>query len=802
MVLNPETLRLDKCYHCGEDCKEDTLLFEEKQFCCDGCKVVYELLNENGLCNYYQIENAPGINRKKKHDIRFGWLNDDSILESLAKFRLDNQIHIELYVPGMHCSSCIWLLENLNRLNSGVLSSRVDFPRKKVFVVFDLAKVSLSELAVMLATIGYEPSFSLSDTEKRKSNAKNRYYWYKIGVAGFCFGNVMMLSFPEYFAGSETSISAEMKQLFGYLNIALALPVLFYSSIDFFRSAWGALKQRYVNIDAPIALALIVTFLRSIYDIAFDAGPGYMDTFTGLVFFMLIGRMFQNKTYDALSFERDYKSYFPVAVTRFNEQGEKSVHVNDLLPGDNIRLRNKEILPSDSYLVSDYAKIDYSFVTGESAAVTKRKGELIFAGAIIEGLAVDLKVKKSVSQSYLTQLWNNTSDEQEHERQKGALITKINLYFSSVVMLIALSAGIYWGFSDGLRAMNAVTTILIIACPCALLLSSTFTNGNMLRLLGRRGVYLKNAFVIEALRCTDAIVFDKTGTITRADDANIIFKGEVLENKHLSLIASAVSQSNHPLSRMLFQKLNNKNILKPEAFQEIPGKGIIGQFNNQEILIGSAAFAGALQSADELNLTKVYINIDGKLLGYFEFRNAYRHGIQDMIKALKHSGKEIYLLSGDNDSEAKVLAPWFDGIEKLRFNCKPDEKKQFIAALQANGKRVVMVGDGLNDAGALQQSDAGIAVSDNINNFSPACDGIIKGETLPIFNKVLDYAAQSKNVLFTSFGLSLIYNALGLYFAVQGLLAPVIAAIIMPVSSITIVLLTTGLSSFLFRKVR
>jgi Cu+-exporting ATPase len=802
MALNPETLRLDKCYHCGEDCKEDTLLFEEKQFCCDGCKVVYELLNENGLCNYYQIENAPGINRKKKHDTRFGWLDDDSILESLAKFRLDNQIHIELYVPGMHCSSCIWLLENLNRLNSGVLSSRVDFPRKKVFVVFDLAKVSLSELAVMLATIGYEPSFSLSDTEKRKSNAKNRYYWYKIGVAGFCFGNVMMLSFPEYFAGSETSISGEMKQLFGYLNIALALPVLFYSSIDFFRSAWGALKQRYVNIDAPIALALIVTFLRSIYDIAFDAGPGYMDTFTGLVFFMLIGRMFQNKTYDALSFERDYKSYFPVAVTRFNEQGEKSVHVNDLLPGDNIRLRNKEILPSDSYLVSDYAKIDYSFVTGESAAVTKRKGELIFAGAIIEGLAVDLKVKKSVSQSYLTQLWNNTSDEQEHERQKGALITKINLYFSSVVMLIALSAGTYWGFSDGLRAMNAVTTILIIACPCALLLSSTFTNGNMLRLLGRKGVYLKNAFVIEALRRADAIVFDKTGTITRADDANIIFKGEVLDNKHLSLIASAVSQSNHPLSRMLFEKLNNKNILKPEAFQEIPGKGIIGQFNNQEILIGSAAFAGALQSADELNLTKVYINIDGKQLGYFEFRNAYRHGIQDMIKALKHSGKEIYLLSGDNDSEAKVLAPWFDGVDKLRFNCKPDEKKQFIAALQANGKRVVMVGDGLNDAGALQQSDAGIAVSDNINNFSPACDGIIKGETLPIFNKVLDYAAHSKNVLFTSFGLSLIYNALGLYFAVQGLLAPVIAAIIMPVSSITIVLLTTGLSSFLFRKVR
>lgn len=803
MKINTETLKLSKCYHCGEDCKDDALIFHEKPFCCEGCKVVYELLDENGLCNYYAIEDNPGINRSKKHDLRFGWLDDEAILNALASFRQEQQVHVELYIPGMHCSSCIWLLENLARLNSGVINSRVDFPRKKVHVVFDKDRVALSELAIMLTTIGYEPSFSLSDTEKRKSNAKNRYYWYKIGVAGFCFGNVMMLSFPEYFAGKGASISPAMKQLFGYLNIALSLPVLFYSSIDFFRSAWGALKQRYINIDGPIALALIVTFVRSLYDIIFDAGPGYMDTFTGLVFFMLIGRMFQNKTYDSLSFERDYKSYFPVAVTKLFPQGEKSVHVNELQPGDHIRLRNKEILPSDSYLESDYAKVDYSFVTGESVAVSKRKGDLLYAGAIIEGASVDLKVKKSVSQSYLTQLWNNTRDEQEHEKHKNALVTKINLYFSSVVMLIALTAGIYWGMkSEGMRAMNAVTTILIIACPCALLLSSTFTNGNMLRLLGRKGVYLKNAFVIEALRKADVVVFDKTGTITRADHTNIQYKGAALTNDQMKMIASAVSQSNHPLSRMLAEKFNIKNRLSLDFFDEKPGKGIVARFGETEILIGSASFAGSLNKSEEINITRVYISFSGKPVGHYEFRNAYRAGVDSMIRKLKKSGKEVYLLSGDNDNESAVLAPWFDGVENLRFNCKPDEKKTFIANLQAKGKKVVMVGDGLNDAGALQQSDAGIAVSDNINNFSPACEGIMKGETLPIFDKVMEYASESKNVLFSSFGLSLIYNLIGLYFAVQGLLAPVIAAIIMPISSVTIVLLTTGLSSFLFRRVR
>jgi Cu+-exporting ATPase len=816
MSTDYQSLKLSKCYHCGEDCKDESLIVNEKPFCCEGCKLVYELLNENGLCNYYTIENTPGTTQNKKDELRFGWLDDHAIINALASFREDTQVHINLFVPAMHCSSCIWLLENLQKLNPGILNSRVDFPKKKVFVVFDESKVKLSEIATLLTAIGYEPTFSLSDTEKAKPRSLQRYYWYKIGVAGFCFGNVMMLSFPEYFASNETSITPGMKQLFGYLNIGLSLPVLLYSSVDFFRSAWGALKQKYINIDAPIALALMVTFLRSVYDIAFDAGPGYMDTFTGLVFFMLIGRLFQNKTYDSLSFERDYKSYFPVAVTRMNENGEKSVHVNELKQGDHIRLRNKEILPSDSFLQSDHAKIDYSFVTGETIAVSKKKGDLIYAGAIIEGASIDLIVKKTVSQSYLTQLWNNTNEEKEHAQQKNALVTKINLYFSSVVMLIALTAGIYWGFNDSSRVMNAVTTILIIACPCALLLSSTFTNGNMLRLLGRKGFYLKNGYIIESLRNADVVVFDKTGTITRTDQSDIRFVGEKLSPEILHLIASAVSQSNHPLSRMLAEKLsfdlnenyanqkqsNKHQLIKPDYFEEKPGKGLIAYFDTHEITIGSAAFTGGKELNSEINLTKVFIASNGKILGYYEFKNAYREGIQTMILKLRKMGKELFLLSGDNDSEAPTLSKWFGGSENMRFNCKPDEKKTFIAALQADGKKVVMMGDGLNDAGALSQSDAGIAVSDNINNFSPACDAIIKGETLSIFDRIMDYSTDSKKVLFTSFGLSLIYNAIGLYFAVQGLLAPVIAALIMPISSVTIVLLTTGLSSFLFRKVK
>lgn len=802
MEINLESLKLKKCYHCGDACKDNSILFKDLSFCCDGCKLVYELLDENGLCNYYNISDSPGISKVKQHDTSFIWLDDLSILDTLASFRNENQVHIDLFVPAMHCSSCIWLLENLQKLAPGIISSRVDFPKKKVFVVFNLHEIKLSTIANLMKQIGYEPMFNLSDTATKKTKINQRYYWYKIGVAGFCFGNVMMLSFPEYFAAGETSITPAMRQLFGYLYIALALPVLFYSSLDFFRSAWGALKQKYINIDAPIALALLITFLRSVYDIVFDAGPGYMDTFTALVFFMLIGRMFQNKTFDRLSFERDYKSYFPVAVTRIEKAGERSVQVNDLMPDDLIRLRNKEILPTDSYLISPQAKIDYSFVTGESAIVSKKAGELIYAGAIIDGLSIDCRVKKTVSQSYLTQLWNNTNEERALSHQKNALVTKINLYFSAVVFFIAISAVIFWWNVDVTRAINAFTTILIIACPCALLLSSTFTNGNILRLLGRKGIYLKNAYIIESIRDADVVVFDKTGTITKADESKINYEGKTFSDYQHSIFASAVSQSNHPLSRMLASKFIHQNLISPDYFEEIMGKGIIAYFGKDELLIGSAAFIGAKELDQELNVTKVYVAFNGTVYGKFEFKNAYRKGMQDMIQQLKNMGKEVFLLSGDNDSESSYLLPWFGSESNLHFNCKPDEKKTFVAKLQAQGKKVLMIGDGLNDAGALYQSDAGIAVSDNINNFSPACDGIIKGERLYLFDRIMLYARDSKKVLWTSFGLSLIYNFIGLLFAVQGMLEPVIAAIIMPISSISIILLTTGLSSYYFIKVK
>ena len=303
-----------QCYHCGEAC-DTSIVADECFFCCDGCQFVYNLLKENGLCNYYELSDRPGIKVKGKFSShRFAYLDNEEVKRKLIRFDDGRQCHVSFYLPQMHCASCIWLLESLHTIDTGILFSKTNFQRKEILIDFDSSKISLRKVVELLAFIGYEPYISLNEGEKKKTKKINRKKVFKIGVAGFCFSNIMMLSFPEYFSSGNIG-QADLQRVFSYLNLALSLPVFFYSANEFFISAWKGLQQRWLNIDAPIALAILVTFLRSVYEIITGTGPGYLDSMSGIVFFMLVGRWFQDKTYDSFSFDRDYKSYFPLGVT-------------------------------------------------------------------------------------------------------------------------------------------------------------------------------------------------------------------------------------------------------------------------------------------------------------------------------------------------------------------------------------------------------------------------------------------------------------------------------------------------------
>jgi len=315
MQLNQTKNKSIPCYHCGDVCSDVNISIADNHFCCEGCKQVYLLLNENDLCNYYELDKTPGLKAKGKFlDERFAYLDDEATIQKLIRFSSTQQVVVTFSIPQMHCSSCIYLLENLHRIQPGVKQSQVNFQQKEVFIIFNPQETSLRKVVQLLAFIGYEPYISLRDAGSKKEKRFNRNQVYKIGVAGFCFSNIMMLSFPEYFSSGDIEENL-LKQTFNWLSLILSLPVLLFSSAGIFSSAWKGLRQKFLNIDAPIALAIVVTFARSYYEIISGHGTGYLDSGTGIVFFMLIGRWFQNKTYDSFSFDRDYRSYFPLGVT-------------------------------------------------------------------------------------------------------------------------------------------------------------------------------------------------------------------------------------------------------------------------------------------------------------------------------------------------------------------------------------------------------------------------------------------------------------------------------------------------------
>lgn len=787
------------CYHCGNDCKEaDSLVFDLKDFCCNGCKTVYEILNENELSSYYDFEQSPG---KIPEEItgKYDYLDNESITAKLFEFDADNTTIITLSIPHIHCSSCIWILENLNRLNKHLSSAQVNFPKKTVRIIFDKKNISLKEIVLLLSSIGYDPYISLENTETNKRNTSDKSLIYKLGVAGFAFGNIMFLSFPEYFEVDEFWLN-QYKSFFRWIMFCMAVPVLLFSAQDYFISAYKGLKHKILNIDVPISLGIFVLFFRSVYEIYTVTGQGYFDSLSGLVFFLLMGKFFQQRTYIFLSFERDYKSYFPIAVTRIKDNREESVQIYDIVKGDRLVIRNQELIPIDGVIINGDGLLDYSFVTGESKALEKKSGDKIFAGGKQMGGVLEIEAIKSVSQSYLTQLWSNDVFKQNKEDNFKNITDQISQYFTYIILAIATISGLYWYFINPRTAINVVSSILIIACPCALALSAPFTLGNIIRIFGKHKFYLKNANVIESMAKINTLIFDKTGTITSSIEQKIRFMGEELSSTHEELIKSVLRNSNHPLSRMLYDSLKNAKPISVNNFEEITGKGIQGNVDGKFIKIGNANFIDTTKNTNNIE-TSVHISIDDSYLGKYVFNNQYRTGIFEMFYKLSKKFN-IGLLSGDNEGEKKFLASNLPQQTRLVFNQKPDDKLEYIKRIQRTNHKVMMFGDGLNDAGALAQSDLGVAVSENVNVFSPACDAIIDAEILhkiPLFLKI---SKKAISIIKASFVLSFLYNIVGLYFAITGQLSPVIAAILMPLSSITVVIFVTILTNIISKPLR
>ena len=779
------------CYHCGARTKH-VIVFESLDFCCNGCLSVYQILEKNNLCQYYNFNETPGqtIENIENIDSKFVFLDDENVLQKIYTFKQGTQAHIAFYLPQVHCSSCLYLLENLYKLHFGVNSAKLNFSKKELIVAFDTDVTSARKIANVLTKLGYEPYFSLSDIGGKLIKPKlSNTRLLRLGVSGFCFGNIMLLSFPEYFSWGVTDVDG-LKPFFQFVILVLIVPVMTFSAVEFYKLAWGGLKEKYLNIDLPIVIAMFIAFGRSLYEVISHTGPGYFDSLSGIVFFMLLGLMLQDKTYQKITFDRDYTSYFPISATVFKQGKEFSVQLPDIAVNDELIIHDQVIIPVDGLLAEGEACIDYSFVTGESDPVTLNAGSWVYAGGRQLGSSVRVLAQKTVSQSYLVSLWNQQQkDGGESTQLESNYIQKASQYFTLGLFTLATLAAIYWGYTDSSKIWNAVTAVLLVACPCALLLCVTFTHGHFLSLLAKNGFYLKGPMSLDKMNTIKHIVFDKTGTLTQSKYPSISYEGQKLTSDELDLVAAIANESIHPHARQISKFLDRAKLGVAEAMN-FPGQGIKGIIGNHVVELGSKEF---LQIENQLEVTEkgslICVKIDGKFKGYFLLKSALRPNLMLLMQELESQFK-LTVLSGDNNSEKSLLKGVFPNNTNMIFNQKPLDKRDFVATLESADCATMMVGDGLNDAGALMSSSFGLAITDDVSYFSPGSDAILLGDQLPQLGAFFKMSQKMRKIIWWSFAISIAYNVVGLFFAVRAELNPMIAAILMPASSITIVLFT------------
>ncbi len=782
------------CVHCGDPCGSGRVTTEAGPFCCGGCASVHALLTARGLEAFYACE-VPAGRPQRDADLRdpdrFLVLDDPAVRDRFVRQDDGRRAQVTFPVPSLHCASCVWLLERLGRVDGRIGRTEVDLLRRTVTVTFESPRMRLSEVAAALAGVGYEPL--LTDETPKPATAARRRLYAQIGVAGFAFGNIMLFSIPRYANGAP--LEDGFQRLFDALNVALALPVLAYSATDFFKGAWQAVRHRTVSLDVPIAIGLAALVLRSLVDIGTGRGEGYLDSFAGLVFFLLIGRLFQQQAFDWIGFDRTFRSFFPLSVLVESPGGHAApVAIEHLRPGNRIVLRPGEVVPADARLVDDRAHIDYAFLTGERDPVAVAKGGLVRAGGRLTRTNARFDVLRDVTSSELAGLWTQRSP----ATPRSHWLTDVSARFGAWFVIVALGlavAGFAWWWPDTTRALEVATAVLIIACPCALTLAAPITLGTAMTMLGRRGWYLRDPSALLDLSRVDSVVFDKTGTLTASGQTTVTVSG--LTEDDLARARALAAGSVHPISRALAG--TDRAALPVDARVEIIGRGLCGTVDGHAVAIGSAAFIREdCGATGDLPASGTVVAIDGVVRGSITPHAPVRPGVEAAVRTLAASTR-VALLSGDRDAGDDRWTRLFG--DRAIFNRSAREKREHVARLRAGGEHVLMVGDGLNDAGAFEAADIGVAVSDDTACLVPACDVVVAGAQLATLPHVLTYARRARRTIVICFVISVFYNVIGLSLALAGLLSPLVAAILMPVSSLTVVGTSVGLARWWARGV-
>ena len=787
-----------RCAHCSLPVP-DGLIEEtaDAHFCCSGCETAYGMLQHHGLNAYYGF-----AERRESPVQRSGRRYDEFDHATFAELYITTAAtglsRTELYLERVHCASCVWLVERVPLLVPGVVRAELDVRRSLAVIEWDMAAVPLSRVAQALDALGYPPhpfrGVARADMRKREDRAM----LVRIGIAGAIAINVMLAALALY-AGELNTMDESVRRFFRWVSFIVTVPAFIWPGRVFFTGAWASLRTRTLHMDLPIAIALAAGFVRGAINTITDVGPIYFDGLAVLIFALLVGRFLQQRGQRmAVDAAEELHAIAPTTARVIEDGVRREIPSEALLPGMLIDVRAGESFPADGIVSSGHSTVNAALLTGESRPTSVAVGTRVYAGTVNVESPLELRVEQAGESSRIARLMKQVEESAARRAPIVQLANRMAGRFTAVVLVAAAVTFLMKWRASSPHALDDAIALLIVTCPCALALATPLAITVAVGRASRRGMLIKGGDALELLATPGILVLDKTGTITEGRTALTVWHGPDWVQP---LVLALEAGSSHPLADGFRRAWPNLPTPTVTASRHLAGAGLEGTVHGHVVRIGSPAFVrGAASMGDDAlrevaahldhTLTPVHIAVDGVVVAIAGLGDRIREDALDAIQRLRGRGWRTVMLSGDSQdvvsSVGRTLA--FAPHDAIG-GASPEAKLAMVEQLKAtSGRTVVMVGDGINDAAAIAAAHVGIGVHGGAEACLATADIFLTRPGLGALVELAEGAHRTVRVIQRNIALSIGYNLVGASLAVFGLLTPLIAAILMPTSSVTVVL--------------
>ena len=786
-----------KCTHCQLEFDESVMITEDKNpdvyFCCNGCQGVYHLLKDDGLDSFYDKMGNSTIAPPIEVDDNVENFDLESFKQRYIKNTEDGFSKVDLVIEGIHCAACVWLNEKILDDTEGVLEVNINFTNNKAKIVWDEDGIKLSEIIMKIRSIGYNAYPYDQSAADIKATSAQKDYFMRMALAVFGSMNVMMIGVAKY-AGYFSGIKAENLHLVHMAEFLFATIVLFYSGWIFFRGAYYGLKNKIVNMDLLVSGGALITYIYSITVLFGAKGHSYFDSVTMIITFVLVGKYLEvlgkKSAVDTMD---KIKSQVPLEATVIVDGVKKVVALDEIIVGDIIEVKNGEKASVDGKSIVKLSTYDESSLSGESLPVEKRKGDAIYSGTINSGMVMRYEATKNYANSTLSTMVNLLEDSLASKPKIEELTNELSKYFSITIILLAAATYFGWYFYSGdfEKALIIMIAVIVIACPCALALATPIASLIGISWATEKGLLFKEAKFIETFAKATTVVVDKTGTITEGK-LTVHNETNVLMGESLKLLYATVEGSTHPVSRAIKKYLDDKfeniNLLELDNIEQVSAQGMRANFNGKKLLGGNVKLLkeNGIEVATESEHTVYHFAVDGELLTSFELEDGIKKDSQEMIAYFEEIGIETIMATGDNEKVAARVAKEA-GIKRVHAALSPVDKAELLSKLKEEGKIVVMVGDGINDALALSKADVAIAMGSGADVALAMSDVVVLNDSLKGIKDSFIISRRTYKFIKQNLLLSLIYNIITIPLAMAGYVIPLVAALSMSLSSLLVV---------------